>query len=260
MVFLFGIATSNSLPPVIMFIALLSFSTDICRGPFEGYVPVFIAALQGGRPSALVGLMQILGNVTGDFLLITLGVTIGLVLFALMAVAIVELADQRRVSRAPGPQPVSRAAGPGRPSPVRPGNRHPPRALLRPAPRVAPLLPDGRRDPRQPRPDLSEPGPRARLRRTRRRRSWRSWPSSPWGTSSRRSRPPAPDGTGRKPIIYFACLVGGLGVGITALAPSVIVAIVGVALFGLSAGMFLAVDSALMTDIIPMAAAGGTWA
>ena len=43
---------------------------------------------------------------------------------------------------------------------------------------------------------------------------------------------------------------------VTAIAPNTVVAIVGVALFGLSAGMFLAVDWALMTDIIPMAAAG----
>ena len=39
-------------------------------------------------------------------------------------------------------------------------------------------------------------------------------------------------------------------------APSIQVAFVGAALFGASSGMFLAVDWALMTDIIPRASAG----
>ena len=108
-VFLFGIATANSLLLLATFIALLSFSTNIARGPFQGYVPDLIAAPQVGMASALVGLMQILGNVTG-FLLITLGVTFGIAPLALMAVAIVELVTMISVVYrvAPGPQPVSR--------------------------------------------------------------------------------------------------------------------------------------------------------
>jgi predicted MFS family arabinose efflux permease len=64
------------------------------------------------------------------------------------------------------------------------------------------------------------------------------------------------DRLGRKPLIYAACVIGGIGVGIAALAPSVNLAIFGGALYGISAGMFLSVDWALMTDIIPRAAAG----
>jgi MFS family permease len=45
-------------------------------------------------------------------------------------------------------------------------------------------------------------------------------------------------------------------VGLAAIAPTVPVALLGGALFGASAGMFLSVDWALMTDIIPKAAAG----
>jgi MFS family permease len=64
------------------------------------------------------------------------------------------------------------------------------------------------------------------------------------------------DRIGRKPVIYASCAVGFLGVAIAALAPSIPVAIVGGALFGASAGTFLAVDWALMTDIIPKASSG----
>jgi MFS family permease len=64
------------------------------------------------------------------------------------------------------------------------------------------------------------------------------------------------DRWGRKPVIYLSCLVGGIGVGLVALSPTVLVAGVGAALYGASAGMFLAVDWALLTDIIPKASAG----
>jgi MFS family permease len=64
------------------------------------------------------------------------------------------------------------------------------------------------------------------------------------------------DRLGRKPIIYASCAIGGIGVLIAALAPAVPIAIVGGALYGASAGMFLSVDWALMTDIIPKASAG----
>ena len=55
---------------------LLSISTNIARGPFQGYVPDLIADQQVGMASAMVGLMQILGNVTG-FLAVTLAVIFG---------------------------------------------------------------------------------------------------------------------------------------------------------------------------------------
>jgi MFS family permease len=64
------------------------------------------------------------------------------------------------------------------------------------------------------------------------------------------------DRIGRKPVIYASCAIGLAGVTIAALSPNVPIAVVGATLFGASAGMFLAVDWALMTDIIPMAAAG----
>jgi MFS family permease len=64
------------------------------------------------------------------------------------------------------------------------------------------------------------------------------------------------DRIGRKPVIYVACAVGGIGLLVVALAPSYPVFLAGAVLIGAAAGTFLAVDWALMTDIIPKAASG----
>ena len=72
LVFLVGIANANSVARPRGLHVLLSFSTNIARGPFQGYVPDLVADKQVGFASAMVGLMQILGNVTG-FLAVNLG-------------------------------------------------------------------------------------------------------------------------------------------------------------------------------------------
>jgi len=64
------------------------------------------------------------------------------------------------------------------------------------------------------------------------------------------------DRVGRKPVIYASALSGAVGMTIIGLAPSVQLALIGIALVGLGGGAFLAVDWALMTDIIPKASAG----
>ena len=64
------------------------------------------------------------------------------------------------------------------------------------------------------------------------------------------------DRIGRKPVIYASALAGAVGMAIVGLAPSVEIAMIGIALVGLGGGAFLAVDWALMTDIIPKASAG----
>jgi MFS family permease len=57
-------------------------------------------------------------------------------------------------------------------------------------------------------------------------------------------------------VIYASCVLGAIGLAIVALAPSLPVAYFGVAAYGIAAGIFLAVDWALMTDIIPKASSG----
>jgi MFS family permease len=256
--FLFGIATANSLLTIAVFIALLSFSTNIARGPFQGYVPDLISAPQVGMASALVGLMQILGNVTG-FLLLSIGVTLGAAPLALMAVAIVELVTMISVVYrvAPGPPPVPRQ-GRSWSSIAREAWGT---DIL--AERSYIWLLGSRLF------FLTGGGILVNLAQPYLKQVFGMSEKATAGMvvvflaviavgnlvaaipASRLS-----DLIGRKPIIYVACLVGGLGLAITALAPSTPVAIIGIAFFGVSAGMFLAVDWALMTDIIPMASAG----
>src|SRR3954470_9464804 len=65
LVFLVGIASSNTLIAIAAFIALLQFSSNFAQGPFQGYIPDLVPAPQVGTASALVGLMQILGVVSG---------------------------------------------------------------------------------------------------------------------------------------------------------------------------------------------------
>jgi MFS family permease len=64
------------------------------------------------------------------------------------------------------------------------------------------------------------------------------------------------DRIGRKPLIFMACGFAAAGTVVIAVTPSIPLALVGAALFGAANGSFLAVDWALMTDIIPRASAG----
>jgi MFS family permease len=64
------------------------------------------------------------------------------------------------------------------------------------------------------------------------------------------------DLVGRKPVIWVACAVGAAGMLVVMLAPGIPVAFAGTAMYGIAAGIFLAVDWALMTDIIPKASSG----
>src|SRR3954470_12600624 len=87
-VFLVGIATSSTILMLGAFAALLAVSTNIARGPFQGYVPDLVPEQQVGLASAMVGLMQILGNVTG-FVLVTVAVLLGRIEVAIFLVAAV---------------------------------------------------------------------------------------------------------------------------------------------------------------------------
>jgi MFS family permease len=64
------------------------------------------------------------------------------------------------------------------------------------------------------------------------------------------------DRLGRKPVIYGAIGLSAAGLAILALAPEPIWAMPGALILGLGSGAYLAVDWALMTDVIPLAASG----
>ena len=258
LVFLAGIATANNVVVLAAFAALLAVSTNIARGPFQGYVPDLIAEKQVGMASALVGLMQILGNVTG-FLLVTLAVAAGRMELAIAAVAIVELLTMVAV-------------------------------VVRVSPGLAPRDREGR--------SWVQIAGSAWATDILNERSYVwlvasrlfflmggamlvnfviTYLKQSHGLDEQAANstnfvililivlgnvvaiiPSArlSDRIGRKPVIYASCVIGGLGLAIAGLAPSVLLAMVGALLFGVSAGTFLAVDWALITDIIPRAASG----
>ncbi|HEV8489979.1 MAG TPA: MFS transporter, partial [Candidatus Limnocylindrales bacterium] len=272
--FLLGIAYSNSLLAIAAFVILLSFSTNIARGPFQGYVPDLVPERQVGLASAMVGLMQILGNVIG----------FGLASFAASATA-----AERKLALLEG----------------RPAADYLPLALMAIAVIELVTMVSVVRKVREGQP------PRPREGRSWRRIAREAWAtdilkerSYVYLVASRLfflmgggilvnlaltylkfthrldqeaanqvffamlalvivgnliAIVPAArisDRIGRKPVIYAACAIGAVGILIVALAPSIELALVGGGIFGASAGMFLSVDWALMTDIIPKAAAG----
>ena len=65
-VFLIGIAYSQTFVAVIAFVVLLQFSSNFAQGPFQGYIPDLVGAQQVALASALVGIMSVLGVVGGQ--------------------------------------------------------------------------------------------------------------------------------------------------------------------------------------------------
>jgi MFS family permease len=263
-VFIIGVATSQTYLSLVAFLFLLQFSSNFAQGPFQGYVPDLVPEKQVGLASAMVGAMQTIGFIVGgvvvslayivavppakpDFTipLIALGViefltAMGTVLFvreggaprrragrSWLAIARSAWATDILRERSFVFLVVSRLlffAGIN----VLTGwfvvymNQ-----TIRPAPEdrfailsviqiVVALV------------TAVSTFPSARLS----------------------------DRIGRKPVIYVACLVGGIGLFIVAVAPSFPIVLGGAVLMGVGAGAFLAVDWALMTDIIPKAASG----
>jgi MFS family permease len=257
-VFLAGIATSSTVLMLASFYLLLSISTNIARGPFQGYVPDLVAEPQVGMASGMVGLMQVAGNVTG-FLLVSLSVSIGAMPLSLLGVALVELVTMASVVL---------KVGQGMPPKPRKGRSWPRIAreawatdILHERSYVWLLV--------------------SRLLFLTAGALLVNFVVIYLGRAFGMSKEEAngmyvlllivviaanaiailpasrlSDRIGRKPIIWGACGVGALGVAVVAMAPAIPVAMVGAALFGAANGTFLAVDWALMTDIIPRASAG----
>ncbi|HEU0243724.1 MAG TPA: MFS transporter [Candidatus Limnocylindrales bacterium] len=257
-VFLLGIAMGSSVLMLAGFMLLLSVSTNIARGPFQGYVPDLVAEPQVGLASGMVGLMQVVGNVTG-FLLVSISVSLGVMELSLVAVAIVEVVTMASV--------VLRV-GKGLPPKPRHGKSWTRIAreawatdILRERSYVWLLV--------------------SRLLFLTAGSLLVNFVVIYLGRSFGMEQVQAnemyvailvvvvlanvvailpsskvSDRVGRKPLIYVACVGGAVGAAIIAVTPSIPIALVGAALFGAANGTFLAVDWALMTDIIPRASAG----
>jgi MFS family permease len=257
-VFLIGIASSNTLVTIAAFIALLQFSSNFAQGPFQGYVPDLVPGPQVGTASALVGLMQVLGNVSG-FVIGAVATATHNYALGLVALGVLELVTMLSVvfRVREGPPAKSRGGRPWRSIAAEAWGTD----ILREhsfiwlvASRLAILMGGamlvqlatfylarsmglGERDAGLvliPLVGLVALGTVASV-----------------VPSARIS-----DRVGRKPVIWVSCGIGAVGLAVVASAPSLPVAYVGALLYGVSAGIFLAVDWALMTDIIPKASSG----
>ena len=257
-VFLLGIAMGSSVLMLAAFMLLLSISTNIARGPFQGYVPDLVAEPQVGMASGMVGLMQVVGNVTG-FLLVSLSVAFGVMSLSLVAVAVVELVTMASV--------VLRV---GKGLPPKPRNGKPWKRIAREAWAtdilrersyvwllVSRLL------------FLTAGsllvnfvviylGRAFAMSKTEANSMYVAILVAVILASALAILPASrlSDRIGRKPLIFMACGIAAAGSAVIAVTPSIPVALVGAALFGAANGSFLAVDWALMTDIIPRASAG----
>jgi MFS family permease len=258
-VFLVGLATSNTLLMVAAFVLLLQFSSNFAQGPFQGYVPDLVPPQQVGIASGMVGLFQVLGVVTGtalatigtrtgDFTLPT--IMLGVIELVTMLSLFFRLEEGRRAKDRHGRTWRSIATEAwgtdilaersfvflvwsrffilgGSAFLVVLSVPYLERALL-----------------------LTDPGERA---------NWLLGVTVIVATCTAVATIPAArlsNRVGRKRVIYGSCAMGAAGMTICALAPNPPILVVGAILVGVGGGSFLAVDWALMTDIIPKASSG----
>ena len=257
-IFLVGIATSDTLLAIAAFIALLQFSSNFAQGPFQGYVPDLVPAPQVGTASALVGLMQVLGVVTGYCIgalavatnQFSIGlVALGLVELTTMLSVVIRVREGDRVKSRAGRSWWSVAAEAWGTDVLRERS-----FLWLVASRLS-ILTAGA--------VLTQLALFYLSRSMGLDQQQSGFIEIPvvglvaLGTIV--SVVPAArisDRVGRKRVIWASCALGAIGLGTVAGAPNVPVAFVGALVYGVSAGTFVAVDWALMTDIIPKASSG----
>ena len=258
-VFLVGIASSSTVLTIAAFMTLLQVSANVAQGPFQGYVPDLVPERQVGLASALVGMFQVLGNVTGA-VVAALAVATGQYAVATVALGVIEVITMLSVAL---------GVREGRAAKDRAGRSW--AAVAREA---------WGTDVLRERSFLWLVGSRLfvligslmllNLGVFYLVRSLGLAEKADAGqvyfvvsglvafgvllTVLPAAR--ASDRFGRKPVIYTACGVGATALSIIAVAPSVPLVLVGAGLLGVSTGSFLAVDWALMTDIIPKASSG----
>jgi MFS family permease len=252
-VFLYGIATSNTFVVLVAFYFLIQVSSNFAQGPFQGYVPDLVPARQVGSASGLMGLMIVIGAIVGSGIAMT-GLQEGGSLFAAtMALGAVEIVAMLIV--------VTR---------VHEGTSGPKRTMSWPRVAMSAWGADILREKSVlwlllvrllflgaaaaatslglyyfqrthglPRPEASQFVFYATVIVA--------------GMSGLASLPAArlSDRFGRKPVIYGGMVLTGIGLLGMALAPTPELAIALFVPAGIGIGVFLSVDWALMTDVIP---------
>ncbi len=257
--FLVGIATSNTVLAVGAFVVLLQFSANFAQGPFQGYVPELVPASQVGLASGLVGLFTVLGVVVGTGIA-SIGLAIGDFTIPTIALGVIELVtmlslffrlDEGRAARDRAGKSWTSVAMEAWARDVLKERSF----IFLVASRffvlgggaflVGLLVPYLERAQ-----GITDPGERALLILVS---------TGIVALCTAVSTIPAAriaDRYGRKRVIYVACLIAAIGMTVCAVAPSIPVFIGGAVLMGIGLGSFLAVDWALMTDIIPKESSG----
>jgi MFS family permease len=275
-VFLWALATSHTFEAILVFVLLLQFSSNFAQGPFQGYVPDLVPARQVGLASALMGVMIVVGQMVGvgiaGLALLQLGpnglepgtaaaaramqdifflptIALGIIELVTMLLLVATIDEGRTAPPRDGRSWVRIALGawgtdilhqrsfvwmlisrlhflmvPGLLTGI--GVFFLPRAfgIARADVGLAMMVVGGVMGVMT----ILATIPAARLS----------------------------DRLGRKRIIYAAIAIGMVGVAVIASAPSFALMLVGLALAGISVGAFVAVDWALITDIIPKATSG----
>ena len=241
------------------FVVLLQFSANFAQGPFQGYVPDLVPAAQVGLASGLVGLFTVLGVVVGTGLA-SIGIDSGDFTIPTIALGVIELVTMLSLFF---------RLDEGRAAKDRQGKSWPTVAMeawgrdilqersfiFLVASRffilgggyflIGLMVPYLERAL-----GIIDPDERAGLLFTA---------TLIVAICTAIATIPAAkiaDRYGRKRVIYVACLIAGIGMTIAALAPSAPVFIGGAILMGVGLGSFLAVDWALMTEVIPKASSG----
>jgi len=258
LLFLAGVAFSNTYIAFVAFLVLLQFSSNFAQGPFQGYVPDLVPQPQVGLASALVGVMQTLGFVIGN-IVITFGVVskdyaapllfLGVIEVATAAGTLLWVREGRKARDRAGKSWRSIASSAWGTDILRE------RSFVNLV--ISRLL------------FLAGINMLLSLNVWFMERSlhmsstdeqfWLRVASATIAVLTLLSAFPSArisDRIGRKPVIYAACAIGAVGMLVAALAPSVEIFVLGAVGMGIASGTFLAVDWALMTDIIPKAASG----
>jgi len=257
-IFLAGLATSQTYLSVFAFVCLLQLSSNTAQGPFQGYLPDLVPAKQVSFASAVYGVMNVLGKVCG-IILAAVGQATGNFTVSLVGVGILELAIATGTVA---------WVNEGRSAPSRQGRPWLDIArsawgldilkernfLWLVASRLFLLLPIV---------GLLE-FENFFLQRSlglndQEAAFWNSAASVVVGVSYVAAAYPAArlsDRIGRKKVIYAAAAIAGVGLLGIVLSPSPLVATAFIAVLAIGGGSFFAVDWALMTDIIPKVTSG----
>jgi MFS family permease len=255
-VFLAGIAFNNDFVAMVAFYFLLQVSSNFAQGPFQGYVPDLVPARQVGIASGLMGLMLTLGTIAGVGVA-TLGGIIDNLPLAILALGVIEVVTMAILVAT-----------------VDEGRAAPPRT--RPWREIA--MSAWGRDILRERDVLWLLGVRLLFLGAynatliavgyfRRSHGMTDADADATvflatvivGVSTALAAIPGgrlSDRFGRRPVIWAAALIAGIGLLGVAVAPTPELAVASWVPFGIGMGTFLSADWALMADVIPKETAG----